>query len=434
MYNQKLTIESILFSEEPIVINRNLAKYLGVTEAIVFQQIHYWIKVNEKSNNNFHDGRYWTFNTLENWTKKYFEFLSLSTVRRTLKKLTSDGLLLTGNYNKLKGDRTIWYTIDYDRLIEYCEKKLDKKAELSKKRSEAGKKGVESKKVFESYLSKNEEPSDHFEQMVENADKNSFVHFEQKVEKPENADKNSCVQNEQNIVFKLNKPLPDTTLPENTLVSVSVGSNSKGEPPTLVDLFEKNICKLRKTTKPKFMLLTKSYDCDFIKAVIDYAKDCKAYSYDWFEKSINGFVEKNVFTAEGVAEEIIKYAEEGRQAKNRALKEKDAKKQKKSSGFDLPPADEFFEEAVIDLTESENLDCFLEDIKNKFGEENNAYYNSFFSICSAKKKGNIVYLLCPNAFTRATIEKKFYDMLAQLVVEKDYGKRVDIKVDSSVIL
>lgn len=90
----------------------SLAKILGSSDrAIVLQQIHYWM---ERSGKSF-DGKTWVFNTIGDWENQFI-WMSESTVKRTLKFLTDENFLITGNYNKQKFDKTKWYTIDYERL------------------------------------------------------------------------------------------------------------------------------------------------------------------------------------------------------------------------------------------------------------------------------------------------------------------------------
>ena len=62
----------LLYNEEPIVINRLSATILGVSESIIVQQVHYWLNINEKAKINYYDGKYWTYNTYENWQKNDF--------------------------------------------------------------------------------------------------------------------------------------------------------------------------------------------------------------------------------------------------------------------------------------------------------------------------------------------------------------------------
>ncbi len=110
---------NLLLDEYPLVILPSLATKIGLNEAIVLQQIHYWLVRYEKANDERHnrDGRWWVYNTAEEWQEN-FPFWSVSTVRRTLDSLRETGLVLTGNYNQKGYDRTLWYSIDYARLVE----------------------------------------------------------------------------------------------------------------------------------------------------------------------------------------------------------------------------------------------------------------------------------------------------------------------------
>lgn len=106
---------SFLFNQKPIVIDVNLAVKLGTNEAIVLQQINYWIEINKKANRNYEDGRYWTYNTIKDWHDE-LPFMAEKTIKRTIDGLKSRGILITDNFNKKKFDRTLWYTINFDAL------------------------------------------------------------------------------------------------------------------------------------------------------------------------------------------------------------------------------------------------------------------------------------------------------------------------------
>lgn len=82
-----------------------LATLIGLNEAIVLQQIHYWVKHNEKDMQNFIDGHYWVYNTYEQWHEQ-FPFWSVMTIRRTMTKLENQKLLIAGNYNHAGFDKT----------------------------------------------------------------------------------------------------------------------------------------------------------------------------------------------------------------------------------------------------------------------------------------------------------------------------------------
>lgn len=113
-------MNATLFDEFPILVDRVLAQKIGLNEAIVIQQLHYWIMQNKRQNKNFYDGRYWTFNSFSKWQSETFYFWSIDTIKRTFKKLENEGVLITGNYNKKGYDRTKWYSIDYEILSLKC--------------------------------------------------------------------------------------------------------------------------------------------------------------------------------------------------------------------------------------------------------------------------------------------------------------------------
>ena len=107
------------------IIRKKLAKEIGLNEAIVLNQLHYWIENHKKAGNNYYDGRYWVYNTYEKWQKEDFEYWSIDTVKRTFGKLEKSGLVISGNYNKMQIDRTKWYTIDYE-MLEKMAKNIEK--------------------------------------------------------------------------------------------------------------------------------------------------------------------------------------------------------------------------------------------------------------------------------------------------------------------
>ena len=61
----------LLFDEYPLVVNPQLAKLIGLNEAIVLQQVHYWVTINEAGERNFQDGHTWTYNTLKEWHEQF---------------------------------------------------------------------------------------------------------------------------------------------------------------------------------------------------------------------------------------------------------------------------------------------------------------------------------------------------------------------------
>ena len=83
---------------------------VGVNAAIILHNLYYWVVKNEANETNFHDGRYWTYNTVSAY-QMLFPYLSIKQVRTSLKKLEDGGYIVSGNYNELPFDRTKWYAL-----------------------------------------------------------------------------------------------------------------------------------------------------------------------------------------------------------------------------------------------------------------------------------------------------------------------------------
>ncbi len=102
-----------LIPGKTLVILPKLAARIGLNEAIVLNQVRYWLE----HTTNVRDGRRWVYNTYEEWQRNDFPFWSVPTVKRVFQSLEKSGLLLsTAQYNQAPTDRTKWYTIDFDRL------------------------------------------------------------------------------------------------------------------------------------------------------------------------------------------------------------------------------------------------------------------------------------------------------------------------------
>lgn len=105
---------NLLYIECPLVINPLLAEKIGLNEAIVLQQLNYWLQKNN-SGVSYH-GRNWVYNTYADW-RKQVPFFSERTVQRVMLKLEGMGLIESEMINKSKGDRTKFYTINKDHEI-----------------------------------------------------------------------------------------------------------------------------------------------------------------------------------------------------------------------------------------------------------------------------------------------------------------------------
>ncbi len=92
------------------------AQQYGVNEAIMLQNFLFWIRHNAANNIHQHDGKTWTYNS-KKALNKLFPFWSYDQVKGVLNSLINQGVLVTGNYNKLKFDRTLWYAFKDEHLF-----------------------------------------------------------------------------------------------------------------------------------------------------------------------------------------------------------------------------------------------------------------------------------------------------------------------------
>lgn len=88
----------------------HIAELYGVNCAVILQNLWHWIRKNEANGTNYYDGHYWTYNSTKAF-KSLFPYLSQKQIETALKKLRDEGIVITGNYNAVKYDRTLWYAI-----------------------------------------------------------------------------------------------------------------------------------------------------------------------------------------------------------------------------------------------------------------------------------------------------------------------------------
>lgn len=87
-----------------------IAKLYGIESATILQNIYFWVEKNKANETHFYDGYYWTYNSVKAFGY-LFDYMSESVIRRSLKTLEDNGIIIKGNYNQVKYDRTSWYAI-----------------------------------------------------------------------------------------------------------------------------------------------------------------------------------------------------------------------------------------------------------------------------------------------------------------------------------
>lgn len=195
-------MSKLLINEYPLMVLPTLAKEIGLNEAIILQQIHYWTEVNKQMDRNFEDGRHWIYNTYDEWENQ-FPFWGRSTIIRAINNLEKQGLIVSGNYNKKAFDRTKWYAIDYEALRD-----LEKNA-LNNKGPDDDPDGGENDSGNETdqFDDKTGESSEKTENEA-NAQLDSHLFKMNKSSCSERT--NAFSQNEQMDLVKMNRPIPET--------------------------------------------------------------------------------------------------------------------------------------------------------------------------------------------------------------------------------
>ncbi len=106
-------MEKLVNEKRMVILYPDLATKIGLNEAIMLQHIHFWLQESKHHK----DGRVWVYNTYQAWQEQ-LSFWSTETVKRVIKRLEKDGYLLSANYNRLKLDKTKWYSINYEKVAE----------------------------------------------------------------------------------------------------------------------------------------------------------------------------------------------------------------------------------------------------------------------------------------------------------------------------
>lgn len=120
---------TISLAPHPLLLPPDFAKEIGLHEAVILQQMHYWL---EKSNHLINGCR-WIYNTYRAWQQQ-FPFLSLCAIRRAIARLEGLNLLKTERFDKQRWNQTKWYSINYQRLevliCSICSNQTDRSAQI----------------------------------------------------------------------------------------------------------------------------------------------------------------------------------------------------------------------------------------------------------------------------------------------------------------
>lgn len=97
--------------------DEKIATEYGLPEAILLNNIAFWEKQNRLNERNFHNGRYWTYNTFKAY-KGLFPYLSERTLKRAIQHLIDADLILVGKFDNDNFTHTNYYTLT-DKALSY---------------------------------------------------------------------------------------------------------------------------------------------------------------------------------------------------------------------------------------------------------------------------------------------------------------------------
>lgn len=119
--------KALLSQDSILILQPILARAIGLNEAIVTQQVHYYVEGIEESHKRagersnlaeqfFFEGRWWTYGSYKHWQDK-FPWWSVKTVQRIFDSAVEQGALLSQpQYAENGAQLGNWYTPDYDRI------------------------------------------------------------------------------------------------------------------------------------------------------------------------------------------------------------------------------------------------------------------------------------------------------------------------------
>jgi len=94
-----------------------VAKKLGLHCAILYNHIIYWLRINAAKGQGIVDGKVWMYESQQQMAD-FLEYISVDEVKKAIPKLIEAGLIIKDNHNKNPFDRTAWYTVANQDIIQ----------------------------------------------------------------------------------------------------------------------------------------------------------------------------------------------------------------------------------------------------------------------------------------------------------------------------
>lgn len=111
-------MNNLLINEPPLQVLPSLACAVGLNEAILLQQVHYWLRHAKVK----HDDKMWIYKTVDKWKEQDFPFWSIDTIKRAISSLRKQEVLLVSKLASNSFNRVNHYSINYVKLDEISRK------------------------------------------------------------------------------------------------------------------------------------------------------------------------------------------------------------------------------------------------------------------------------------------------------------------------
>ncbi len=111
------SVSHLLINEAALQALPSLACLVGLTGAVILQQIHWWSGISEHRM----EGYIWVYNSYRDWTKQ-FRWLTARALQKQILQLEKSGYLISKCFAYHGKGRTKWYRVDYEHLNNQCEK------------------------------------------------------------------------------------------------------------------------------------------------------------------------------------------------------------------------------------------------------------------------------------------------------------------------
>lgn len=93
-----------------------IASQLGLNCAVIFNHIVYWLKINMHKGHNQINGKTWMYETASQMSD-FFGYFTERQVRHAINSLVENNILIEGNFNKNKFDKTTWYALVDESIL-----------------------------------------------------------------------------------------------------------------------------------------------------------------------------------------------------------------------------------------------------------------------------------------------------------------------------